>query len=1029
MLFLLSGATGLVYELVWTRDLYQFFGSTIHSITTVVAAYMGGLGLGAYVLGRLADRKANPARLYGLLEIGIGIFGLASAWVLHLVGLSYLGVARLLAPGLWLGSAIKFVFAFTVLLVPTFLMGGTLPVLTRAFAGAGLGQFRRQLALFYGLNTLGGVVGCALAGYVLIEYIGLKGSLLGVGVLNLLLGGAALLLARGGAPEEMTEQAEEEDATPEPAPADARTRHLALALIAVTAFASLLYEIAWTRVLVLVVGSSTYAFTTILAAFLAGIGLGSLLAVGRGRPARELLLWSAFVQAGIAVLASLLFPFFRGLPVYIVATMQVGFLSAVDLLSLHALAVIVVVLPAAVGMGVSFPLLAELAAGRQGGTGGEAGRAYFANTLGSIVGSVLTGFVLIHLLGSERTLVVGVAVNAAAAAVIVWWLVRGRTDDRVPAAVERVPVLLSVLALVIAFATPGWSHRTLDRGPSIYGRERMGRGDLDNYLRAAGAEQLSFDEGWNAAVSVWRNGSATWLKTNGKSDASSVADMNTQVLVGLLPALAHPGPRRAFVVGFGSGVSTRTLADVPGMERVDVVEIERAVLRASRFFDEVNRGVLSDPKVHVIEDDARSALQLAREPYDVIASEPSNPWIAGVASLFTADYFRIAASRLAPNGIFAQWLQTYRVPPALVAVVVANARAVFPHVEIWFANPSDLIIVASRQPIHWNASRVAQIVERPGPLHDALRDWLLIDRASQLLGHYVLGDSGSAVLARGAGFTHSDDRPALEFVAARSLLVGPREGLAFDSLVALKMAVGDTAPSLAAWPASQDDILAALVHALPPSNDLTLKLARDRVHAAPGDPEREAELGHVLLERREYRDALTHLEASLGQRPRDADALLGAGVAHFALVEMDQAHAFLARARDVGEGDTVAVAAMLAIVAVRAGDDTTASVEALRALRGLRPTIRTPFPPVLENVLRTLASRATPAVAGPVFDYAVTSRPSWDLAYWGGAQVYVRGGPAGCRRAAELAEQTPRFGWREDEVLTLLRPCMNAPRD
>jgi spermidine synthase len=1030
MLFLFSGATGLVYELVWTRDLYQFFGSTIHSITTVVAAYMGGLGLGAYVLGRFADRTTNPARLYGLLEIGIGIFGLASAWVLHLVGLSYLGVARVLAPGLWLGSAIKFVFAFSVLLVPTFLMGGTLPVLTRAFAGAGLSQFRRHLALFYGLNTLGGVVGCALAGYVLIEYVGLKGTLFGVGVLNLLLGGAALLLARGGVTEEV-ESPEEGTETPESTiePADGRTRRLALALIAVTAFASLLYEIAWTRVLVLVVGSSTYAFTTILAAFLAGIGLGSLFAVGRGRPARELLLGAAFVQAGIAVMAALLFPFFRGLPVYIVATMQVGFLSAVDLLSLHALAVIVVVLPAAFGMGLSFPILAELAAGREGGTGSEAGRAYFANTIGSIAGSVLTGFVLIHLLGSERTLVVGVIVNAVAAAVIVWWLVRGRAAAGVPAAVERIPLLLGVLALVIAFATPGWSHRTLDRGPSIYGRGRMGRSELDNYLRGVGAEQLSFEEGWNAAVSVWRNGLATWLKTNGKSDASSVADMNTQVLVGLLPAMAHPQPRRAFVVGFGSGVTTRTLADVPGMERVDVAEIERAVLRASRLFDGVNRDVLADPKVHVIEDDARSALQLAREPYDLVVSEPSNPWIAGIASLFTADYFRVVASRLKPDGIFAQWLQTYRVPPALVAVVVANVRAVFPHVEVWYANPSDLIIVASRGPIRWSASRVAEIVEGPGPLQQALRDHLLIDRPSQLLGHYLLGDRGSALLAQGAGFTHSDDRPALEFVAARYLLVGPREGLAFDSLVALKMVVGDTAPSLEAWPVSPDDILAAFVHALPSSNDLTVALARQRVRAVPEDPEREAELGRVLLERRAYRDALTHLEASLLRRPRDVGVLLGAGMAHFDLEEVDQARGLLLRAREVGDGDTVAVAAMLAVIASRAGDDGTAAAEALRALRGLRPTTRTPFPPVLESVLRTLASRATPAVAAPVFEYAVASRPSWDLAYWGGVQLYARGGPTGCRRAAELAEQLPRFGWRDEEVLGLLRPCVRVPRN
>jgi len=590
-------------------------------------------------------------------------------------------------------------------------------------------------------------------------------------------------------------------------------------------------------------------------------------------------------------------------------------------------------------------------------------------------------------------------------------------------------VLLALLALVIAFGTPGWSHRTLDRGPSIYGRGRLGRAELYNYLRAVGSEQLSFEEGWNATVSVWRNGLTTWLKTNGKSDASSVGDMNTQVLVGLLPALAHPRPRRAFVVGFGSGVTARTLADVPGMERVDVAEIERAVLRASRLFEGVNRDVLADRKVHVIEDDARSALQLAQEPFDLVVSEPSNPWIAGIASLYTADYFRVVARRLRPDGIFAQWLQTYRVPTALVAVVVANVRAVFPHVEVWYSNTSDLIIIASRRPIRWSGSRVAGIVAGPGPLREAVRDHLLIDRPSQLLGRYLLGDSGSALLARGAGFTHSDDRPALEFVAARYLLVGPREGTAFDSLVALKMIVGDTAPSLDAWPVSHDDVLAALVHALPASSDLTVTLARQRLRAAPADPEREAELGRVLLERRAYRDALIHLEASLARRPRDVAVLLAAGMAHFDLQEVDQARGLLQRAREVGGGDTVAVAAMLAVIASGAGDDGTAAAEALRSLRGLRPTIRTPFPPVLETVLRTLASRATPAIAAPVFEYAVASRPSWDLAYWGGAQVYARGGSAGCRRAAELAEQLPRFGWRGDEVRALLRSCLRAPRD
>jgi spermidine synthase len=325
--------------------------------------------------------------------------------------------------------------------------------------------------------------------------------------------------------------------------------------------------------------------------------------------------------------------------------------------------------------------------------------------------------------------------------------------------------------------------------------------------------------------------------------------MNTQTLVGLLPALAHPHPRRAFVVGFGSGVSVRALADVPDVERVDVAEIERAVLRASRFFDFVNRDVLADPKVHVIEDDARSALQLTREPYDIIASEPSNPWIAGVAALFTSDYFRVVAGRLRPDGIFAQWLQTYRVPPSLVAVVVANVRAVFPHVEVWYANSSDLIILASPQPIRWNRARVARLMGTPGPIRDAMRDWLRMDNPDQLLGLYLLGERGLDRLVAAATFVHSDDRPTLEFVAARFLLVGSQDGMAFDSILAIKAATRDTVPSLAEWPVTQDGILAAYAHMLPASNDLTIAIARRLAAERPNDLARQAALGRVLFER------------------------------------------------------------------------------------------------------------------------------------------------------------------------------------
>ena len=984
---------------------------------------MGGLGLGAFVLGRRADRHANPAALYGALELAIGVFGLASPWVLRGMGAGYLALARAVTPGLWVGTGIKFVFAFVVLLVPTFLMGGTLPVLTRAFARDRSDEMRGELALFYGLNTVGGVLGCAAAGYLLIELVGLRASTLAAGALNLALGAAALLLARlpgpvaGGAV-----RADEPVFTPDPG---AATRRLAIWLIGITAFASLLYEIAWTRTLILVIGSSTYAFTTILVCFLLGIGLGSLIAVGRGRAPRELLLRAALVQGAVAVLASLLFPFFRALPKYVVATLQVTFLSPVTLLALHGLAVAVVVVPPAIGMGLSFPLLAELASERAGATGSEVGRAYFANTIGSIVGAVVTGFVLVHVVGSERTLVVGVVVNAAAAGALAWWMANGREGGETRRAVERLPYVLALAALAVTAATPSWSGRLLDRGAAIYGRASMDADVLGRYLRGYGSEQLFFQEGWNSAVSVWRDGNQTWLKVNGKVDASSVADMDTQVSLGLLPALGHPRPRRVFVVGFGSGATTRTIADVPGVTRIDVAEIERAVLRAAPDFRDVNRDVLSDPRVHVIADDARSALMLQDTAYDVIVSEPSNPWIAGVASLFTRDYFAVVNRRLAPGGIFCQWLQMYRVTPGAVAVVVANLRAVFPHVEIWYANASDLIVLGSREPIRWSGARIAAALAPGTRTADALRMWLQVTQPAQLLGHFLLGDRGTAALARGAAFRHTDDRPALEFEAARSLLAGTRAAEVFDSLVALKAAVGDSLPLLDGWPLAPGAWRAGYAAALPGDEAEALHSAELAVQAAPREPAYEAGLGTVLFDRRDFHAAAEHLTAALRARPGEPEWLLTAGLSTLALQDTTHSRQLL---EDVGRngGDSAFALAVLAQFDANAGAYSLAASEMTRSLAALHPTLERPFPGALEGVAVTLGQRAPPALAAPVFTAAIAARPAWQTGYWGAAVVGTRAGGAACSGAEQAALELGRFGWTAAEIFPLIRSCLVA---
>src|SRR5438128_7199396 len=359
LLFFFSGATGLVYELLWVRILYQAFGSTIQSITTVVAAYMGGLGLGAWLLGRKADRQARPAALYGWLEIAIGPFGLASPFLLSLAHRVYIGVAGALDLGAAASVALRFGLAALVLLVPTTLMGGTLPALTKGFMGVERDRLQTSLGRLYALNTLGAVVGTTLAGFFLIERVGIRSSLYATAALNLTLGAAALALARPLEPS-----------PPAPPPA-ARppdlTRRVALALLAVTAFASLLDEIAWTRVLVMVVGGSTYAFTLVLLVFLLGIGLGSAIFARGAAAASETAADAALAQGVTAAGAALLFAFFSLLPRYIIAVFQAQSWSASQRLVALGLVIGGVVLVPAIGMGMTVPLLTVLVA--PGGSG------------------------------------------------------------------------------------------------------------------------------------------------------------------------------------------------------------------------------------------------------------------------------------------------------------------------------------------------------------------------------------------------------------------------------------------------------------------------------------------------------------------------------------------------------------------------------------------------------------------------------------------------------------------------------------
>src|SRR6266516_903485 len=943
LLFFFSGATGLVYELLWVRILYQAFGSTIQSITPVVAAYMGGLGLGAWLLGRKADRQARPAALYGWLEIAIGAFGLASPFVLSLAHRVYIGAAGALDLGAAASVALRFGLAALVLLVPTTLMGGTLPALTKGFMGVERDRLQTSLGRLYALNTLGAVVGTALAGFFLIERVGIRSSLYATAALNLSRGAAALALARPLEPS-----------PPAPPPA-ARppdlTRRVALALLAVTAFASLLDEIAWTRVLVMVVGGSTYAFTLVLLVFLLGIGLGSAIVARRGSGRPPPVADAALAQGITGAGAALLLAFFGALPLYVIKVFGHPGCGATDRLALLGVAVGAVVLIPAVGMGLSFPLLADLAAPRDTARGADVGVAYALNTLGSI-------------------------------------------------------------ALGAAFGAPGWSSRLIDLGPTIYARDPMGPAARQAFLAHRGARQLAFREGWNATVSVWEGISGRTLRVNGKVDASDQGDMDTQIMLGLAPAAARPEATSALV----SGVTTRVLADVPGMRRVRVVEIEPAVLSVSGLFARVNDSVLARPTVSAVADDARSALQLRRDRFDVIVSEPSNPWVAGVATLYTPEFFRIVRSRLADGGVFSQWVQLYQLPLPVVAGIVRNVRAVFPHVEVWFSSSLDLMILGSDQPLRYDRAWIGRLLDPGTPLGGVSREWLGIDSVGDHFGRRLLDEAGVAQLVERGTLTHRDDRPELEFVAARRFLDPVWDSHVFDSLMALEVRVGGhpgTTPVLLARamtspriPSTQGPILEAAHRAQPDNPVWLVRVARMRF--AAGD---SAFVDSVL-------PGLV--------RTRNPEALLFAAALAARRGDQRRRAALLREALARG-GDTAEADAGLAAVAARDADWPGTAAALRRSLAIARATYRHPFPAgLLHDPLAALALTGPIRLADSVLAAAGLAHPGWTTPYELRAAIALRDGR--CEDAASQFLALAEFGIEVADAPDRLMRCRGPER-
>jgi spermidine synthase len=771
-----SGMTALIYQVAWMRELRLIFGFSTAASAAVLAIFMGGLGLGGWLLGRRADAAGNPLAFYGRLELAVaGSAALTPLWV-WLVREGYIASGGTLRLGLFGGTLVRLIFSAAVLCVPTVLMGGTLPAATRAVE-TDKDARRRFLALLYGSNSLGAVAGTLLSTFLLLESLGTRMTLWLACAVNALVGLLAVRLSGASAdagernppPKEKPKEKPKKGEAAAVAPSGALAhRRFVLGAAGVVGFAFFLMELVWYRMLAPLLGGSTYTFGLILAVALAGIGAGSAAYwfFARGRTATL----SGFAATCALEALCLAVPYALGDSVAILAGQMApkGAFGFAGYVAGWSLVAAIVVFPAALVAGLQFPLLIALLGKGRERVGSDVGNAYAWNTVGGIAGSLAGGFGLLPLLSATGSWVFVVGLLCALGLFALLFSLRaGGSGRRRGVWLPIGAAAASLLLLIAPGPTAAWRHSAIGSGRQDF--RRLSSNALRGWVRDRRRQLVWQADGLESSVALLKKELGYAFAIAGKVDGSARGDAGTQVMGGLIGAALHPDPHRALVIGLGTGETAGWSAAVPGIERVDVVELEPVVLRVARDCAPANLNVLSNPKVRIAIGDAREYLLTSRETYDFIFSEPSNPFRAGISSLFTEDFYRAVRARLGRKGIFLQWLQTYEVDRGTVQTVYATLSAVFPEVETWYTLSGDLLLVATAEPIAYNSARLSERL-RQEPFASAMENVWRVAGLEGFLSHYVAqGSFARASAAEGGAARNTDDRNIIEFAFARSL--------------------------------------------------------------------------------------------------------------------------------------------------------------------------------------------------------------------------------------------------------------------
>ncbi|MBB5030580.1 fused MFS/spermidine synthase [Prosthecobacter vanneervenii] len=777
-ILMLSGFCSLVYQTVWLREFRLVFGGAAPAAAAVMAVFMGGLGFGGKFFGSWVERVGRPFRFYARLEVGIALAAAASPALLGLARSLYLKTGGTAGMGLGPATCLQLLITALVLGAPCFLMGGTLPAAMK-FAQHDDDPRRSTTAFFYGINIAGAVCGALLSTFWLLPNQGNHSTLTIAVLANL---GIALAAWGISAVQEKEPrlQAEASGAGQASVAAQAPAPFV-LAAAFMSGFTFFVAELVWYRVSTPLLGGSVYGFGLVLCVVLAGMGTGGLLYALMLKKAEPGIAGFTLVSAlqalaillpyalgdRIAHLALILNDSLRGLGL---GHMALGWAVVMSLLAF---------LPSLLS-GIQFPLLVSLLGRGNAGVGRQLGRAYLWNTFGSITGSLLGGFILVPWLQLTGCwLLAALLVAAMSAASLVLQLRRNSSAETSSAPAPRLSWsggVAFVLLAVSGFCALGTTGPTAMwmQSPIGYGRVTHGEFNtalsLENLQRSTRRTLVQAYDGRETSVAVVGGLQYSFL-TNGKSDGSAVMDASTQVMLGLTGAILHPHPQQACVVGLGTGTTAGWLADVPGMQRVDVLELEEEIRKVARYFDPVSRNATQHPRIRNITGDAREFLLTRGQDYDLIVSEPSNPCRAGVANLYTREFYRNASQRLGPGGIFCQWVQGYEVEPEAITTVISTLRQVFAKVEVWSTQGSDMLLVCSNDEAPWQIESVRQRIKQE-PMAEALRRLWKTDTAEGFFASCIASSSFCTALAATGTTINTDDMNRLEFSFARTVARG-----------------------------------------------------------------------------------------------------------------------------------------------------------------------------------------------------------------------------------------------------------------